>query len=203
MRLRLFIRLISCCSLLPVIVSGIEAENGMRCGRRPMDDNLVGRVIGGKPAFFGEVPWQASIQENRLFGLFNYRKCGAVIIHHTWLLTAAHCIKNPKTFSKLTVSMGEHKIFRPDQMLGRDDLSAKNSSSSTQSLTVQKRKIKQVIIHPNFNSRLLEDDMALVELDKRVFFNANIQPICLPNKKQDFTHQHGYVSGWGFTAYRK
>src|SRR2546421_342331 len=124
------------------------------CGQRPIEENLIGRVVGGTSAIFGEVPWQASIKEYRLFGLMSFRKCGAVIINSRWLLTAAHCTSK-WFFSELVAIAGEHRELKVNDR--------KRPNALTQNDLIQKRRVKRIIIHPNFNHRVLEDDLALVE----------------------------------------
>jgi hypothetical protein len=42
------------------------------------------------------------------------------------------------------------------------------------------RKITKKIVHPKYNFFTYEYDLALLKLDKRVDFQDNIIPICLP-----------------------
>lgn len=179
----------SCCKLSHCWFPDVSS-----CGQRPIEDNLIGRIVGGESAVFGEVPWQAALKEHRLWGLMKYRKCGAVVIGHKWLLTAAHCT-DTWPFSELIAIVGEHKEFKPDKN--------KHPSVMTQKDLIQERRVKRLIIHPKFNPNLLEDDIALLELEEPLRFDMNIQPICLPFRMDNFTHTDGFVSGWGFTKYRK
>lgn len=153
------------------------------CGRRPLDDNLVGRVVGGDPVAYGEIPWQAILKESRFFGIISYRKCGAVLIDSEWAITAAHCAST-WLFSELIIVLGESDL-------------KKNGTTGIE------RKVKKLYIHPKFNKFLLEDDMALIQLDRPVEFDMNIQPICLPEKSDDFTGEDAFVSGWGYLTYRE
>jgi secreted trypsin-like serine protease len=166
------------------------------CGQRPIEDNLIPRIIGGESAIFGEIPWQAGLKEHRLFGLLKYRKCGAVVIGDKWLLTAAHCT-DTWPFSELIAIVGEHRELKPNKDKTR------NPSAMTEHDLIQIRKVKRTIVHPKFNPTLLEDDLALLELEKPLRFDMNIQPICLPFRHDNFTLHDGFVSGWGFTKYRK
>lgn len=43
------------------------------------------------------------------------------------------------------------------------------------------RRVKQVLFHSHFHPFLLDNDIALLQLLEPVTFNANIQPICLPD----------------------
>jgi len=169
-----------------------------KCGQRPIVNYLIGRVVGGEPAIFGEIPWQASIQENRFFGFFKFKKCGAVIIDNKWLLTAAHC-SSSWYFSDQIAIMGEHKLPKKS----RDKTNNSNNQSISQYNLVQKRSVKRIIIHPDFDEHVLENDLALIELEEPVKFDVHIQPICLPFKQDNFTSKEGFVSGFGFTKYRE
>lgn len=185
-----------CCLFVILLTITRHVTCRVNCGQRPVEENLIGRVVGGTSAIFGEVPWQASIKEYRLFGLMSFRKCGAVIIDSRWLLTAAHCTSK-WFFSELVAIAGEHREFKVDHN------DRKRPNTLTQNDLVQKRRVKRIIMHPNFNPRLLEDDLALVELEEPLRFDMNIQPICLPRRGDNFTHYDAFVSGWGLMKYRK
>ena len=44
------------------------------------------KIVGGVPAYYGQFPWQISIQN-----IFGEHFCGGSIIDN-WILTAAHCV---------------------------------------------------------------------------------------------------------------
>jgi len=53
-------------------------------------------------------------------------------------------------------------------------------------------------MHPNYNSRTLVNDIALVKLAAPIVFNtADIQPICGPEQNDQFVHRKTFCSGWG------
>ena len=59
------------------------------------------------------------------------------------------------------------------------------------------RKVDIVAVHPQFDPISKDNDLALIRFDKPVKFQANIIPICLPERGTDFTGQMAYVTGWG------
>ncbi len=164
---------------------------GIPCGDRPIELLRSSRIVGGKDAFYGEAPWQALIKESRFFGLWKYNKCGGVLIHHNWVITAAHC--NSGLFGSLQVILGEHNL-KTEEMVATDD------SSFVESKLVI-RKVKRIIVHPKYQPSTLENDLALIELDGSVQFERHIQPICLPEKGDQFIDAEAYVSGWGLLSY--
>ena len=167
---------------LTLIVSGCCARTFLpeQCGVRPLE-YLSGRIVGGHEAWFGQVPWQTLIVMSRIFGLIKYPTCGGVLIGDRWILTAAHC--NPGWLGTMQVILGTNDNFNPTN--GRSIV----------------RRVKEIHVHPNFNRFRFENDIALIELRTRVRYSKNVQPICLPYPKEDFTGKYALVSGWGHTQF--
>ena len=104
---------------------------------RQSSGNVESRIIGGKEAAKGQFPYQAAVT------LDDNNFCGGSLISKKWILTAGHCVKS---VVKWTVSLGAHNIrdlFEP----GRVTLTS-----------------NKAILHEEFNTRLLKNDVALVEL---------------------------------------
>lgn len=56
-------------------------------------------------------------------------------------------------------------------------------------------------IHPNYNTKTTDKDIALIKLNKPVDFSKSpIRPICLPNLGKDFSGGMGVIAGWGTTS---
>ena len=53
-------------------------------------------------------------------------------------------------------------------------------SSSSEPHSNIERKISKKIVHPKYNFFTYENDLALLKMDKRIDFQDNIIPICLP-----------------------
>jgi len=75
------------------------------------------------------------------------------------------------------------------------------------SQTIIRRSIKRFIIHPNYNAKLTDGDIALVELRTPVDLDQSegisIAPVCLPHEEDDndFAGRIGVVTGWGYTKF--
>ena len=42
--------------------------------------------------------------------------------------------------------------------------------------------VKKIVRHSGYNRRTLSNDIALLQLDQEVKFNAYVKPVCLPEK---------------------
>lgn len=149
-------------------------EAGCACGTRPYKLN---RIVGGQNAEVGEWPWQVS-----LHFLTHGHVCGASIISEKWLLSAAHCF--------VTSSPANHIASNWQTYSGMQDQYKQDG--------VQRRSVKKIISHPDYNQMTFDYDIALLELSKPLEFTNTIQPICLPASSHVFPAGMAcWVTGWG------
>lgn len=67
---------------------------------------------------------------------------------------------------------------------------------------IQMLPIKKIVIHPEWNSRKAQNDIALVMTTKAITFSNKARPICLP-PSEDYNITAGHkatVAGYGFTT---
>jgi len=136
------------------------------------------RIIGGEKAKFSELPWQAHIR------ISSYQ-CGGVLLNHWYIATAAHCVHRAK-LSKISVILGEYDT----------------KDGEREPLESETYKVESIIIHPDFRYMLTQPDrfdVALLHLERPVFYQDNIIPICLPPPDIALTGKIGLVAGWGKT----
>ncbi|NP_001008865.2 serine protease 46 [Rattus norvegicus] len=147
-------------------VPHVEGPWFWSCGQT----NISCKVVNGKVVEVGKWPWQVSIL---FLGMYI---CSGSLIHHHWVLTAAHCLQRSKNPANYTVKVGVQTL--PD-----------NSSSELL--------VTSIVIHENFINHM-SHDIAILKLKYPVTWSPFIQPICLP--EVNFKPSIGtmcWVIGWG------
>ncbi|XP_029434186.1 chymotrypsin-C [Rhinatrema bivittatum] len=135
---------------------------------------IMSRVVGGEDVRPHSWPWQISLQyaKGDLWG----HTCGGTLIATNWVLTAAHCISNGRTYR---VALGKHNLLE-------DEAGSVTIAPET------------IIVHEKWNSLFIINDIALIKLSEHVEVSDTVQPACLPADgallAQNFPC---YVTGWG------
>ncbi|XP_053371251.1 serine protease 27-like [Clarias gariepinus] len=130
------------------------------------------RIVGGQDASPGSWPWQVSIQRG------GSHFCGGSLINKNWVLSAAHCFQR--------IGAASITLF-----LGIKNLQGTNPN-------MQPRSAIKIIIHPDFNSTAINNDVALVQLSSSVTFNPYVLPVCLATANSSFPDgTNAWVTGWG------
>lgn len=60
-----------------------------------------------------------------------------------------------------------------------------------------KLRSKKIDVHPNYNSKNNNNDIAVITLIKPVKFTNAIKPVCLPKEVEDYSGKQATIAGWG------
>lgn len=157
------------------------------CGKQKY---ALRRVVGGEPALKGAWPWMAVVFVRRSNGAL-INDCGGALVTNRHVVTAAHCVV---TGRRSTILDPSRIVVR----LGAHDLAIQNEPGA---IDVE---VEEVLPHEQFESRTYKNDIAVLKLRRRVTFNDDIQPACLPYdslRNEDLTSRAAYVTGYGTTAF--
>ncbi|XP_061389444.1 serine proteinase stubble-like [Musca vetustissima] len=152
------------------------------------------KIVGASGvAGLDEFPAMAGIMAKKTSKIF----CGAAIIHHRYLLSAAHCYVTAETnrAELLQVVVGEH-----------------DTSTVLESTYTRYYDISQIIIHEFFRSTAsrVHNDIALLKTRTAIAYNRFVGPACLPflpvigpggHRKAPVPGHRVETAGWGTTSF--
>jgi len=165
-----------------------------KCGRR--NQNGLGVRIQGfreSESQFGEWPHMCAVlHETEVVeqqvqtsysepSLVNLYQCGGSLIAPGVILTAAHCVdKFRGRATELKVRCGEW-----------------DTQNETEPYSHQDRHVKDITIHPLFNSRSLASNWALLFTSEEFILSSHIDTVCLPQAGELFEETTCFATGWG------
>ncbi|XP_043942151.1 serine protease 27-like [Protopterus annectens] len=159
-----------------ILVFDIQEVQLQECGKPKFNS----RIVGGINAQPGEWPWQVSFQKS------GKHICGGSLISDSWVITAAHCLKDyNQNMDQYTVALGCYQFSHP------------NRNQLTMSL-------KQIIINEDYTAPAKGYDIALLQLSHTIAYTDYIRPICLPSSDVEFPNGlMCWVTGWGINSYEE
>ncbi|KRZ66495.1 Transmembrane protease serine 9 [Trichinella papuae] len=169
-------------------VSLADIECGLTAYEIRKTDPAGNKIAGGWYATPHSLPYQVRLYIEKREGIAG---CGGVIIQlkegngTDAILTAAHCVyeetlQRPVSADKIDVVTGAHDL--------------ENHFEESQ----RKIPVKNFVVHPDYNTRYLVADIALLKLKEKIPYTDKTRPACLPNKDDEpIPKELCYASGWG------
>ncbi|XP_056373976.1 myeloblastin-like [Hyla sarda] len=128
-------------------------------------------IVGGREAAPNSHPYIASLQLRR------QHFCGGSLIAQQFLMTAAHCLADINA-RDVTVVLGAHSL--------------RSNEASRQTFRISR------VFENGFNPQTLENDILVLQLDRRVTLNSRVNLISLPRTNETVPAGTQCVtSGWG------
>ena len=142
-------------------------------------------VILGSEAYYGDHPWQASL---RIRGHDQtYHWCGAALISHFHLITAAHCLKD-FPLKQYLVRVGDHEL-------------------DVENIEESEYEIETAEFSEYWNvGPYLNNDIAIVTIKSNdssgIRFGQFVSPVCLPASNLNYPPNLNLtITGWGRIGY--
>ncbi|CAG9831457.1 unnamed protein product [Diabrotica balteata] len=139
----------------------LEKQPTVGCGTVALKPKAF--IAYGQDTTPGEWPWHAAVYHTK--GITLRYICGASLISQTHVLIAAHCVTKPRAAiavepESILVYFGKYNLrtFGPE---------------------TQDRDVSQITIHPNFNSSMFFNDIAIIKLSRPVEITDYVRPVCL------------------------
>ncbi|CAK1547228.1 unnamed protein product [Leptosia nina] len=160
------------------------------------DVSLENRIAGGRETELDQFPWTVLMKTTFDYGTkIAAFSCGGSLISRRYVLTAGHCVYEPKaTISDIEVTLAEYdkRTFPIDciTVFGGGRECVKNILMHAE----------DVVHHPEYDDDRLLNDIALVRLSSLAPYTRYIRPICLPTVNIDipeFSNLPLAVAGWG------
>jgi trypsin len=142
-------------------------------------------IVGGQNAQPGQFPWQIGLQ--RKSGQQFFHSCGGSILNERWVVTAGHCVQGV-SLKAMRVVAGDHNRTVNE---GVEQFSA----------------VRRAVIHPQYNSGTLVNDIALLELATPLILSSQRRTAAIPlftpadsAAGLDAPGTLATISGWGTTS---
>jgi len=144
------------------------------------------RIINGDDSVKNSWPWMISIRllDSSVNGFINYSNhfCSGSLVYRDFILTTAHCF-NAKNYT------------------GKDFIVVVGKSSLNETIDqTDIYLVSDLIIHPQYNTTTVQNDIAFLKLVKKVDLNDKVKLICLPSSSSltDLVYNKLIMGlGWG------
>lgn len=151
-----------------------DTVNNDGCGQHA----LKPRILNGKNVRREDQPWMVSIVVTYAHNgsTLHTVHCGGTLITTRFVLTAARCLSRKNSLGSIVrVYFEAEKIEYPAKRI----------------------RVRDIIVHPNYDYKTRQHNVALLRLDKRIKKSSLSRPVCLMEKKSRLLKKNVTVMGYG------
>ncbi|XP_014204500.1 trypsin-like [Copidosoma floridanum] len=161
------------------IISLVTAENiRTRSPNRGLLE-YSSRIVNGTRATLGRFPHQVSLRRAVTQNHF----CSGTILTSKWVLSAGHCM----------LDLNNNTLEASSMLIVAGEIVLKNTNRAH-----AWSKVTKLIVHPQFQKRTLENDIALLKLETPLDFDDRVQPAYIIQRRVN-ADTMCQVGGWGST----
>lgn len=151
----------------------IAVINGLLFLKIAASVRIMPRIVDGEDAPLDKFPYTVSLRDSAT----NEHFCGGALISAKHVLSAGHCVNTRKFLP--------HKMYAALGLWNRIDEGTRKN-------------VRKIVLHPEFNSEIMQNDIAILTFHTKITFTEHIQPVALP---QSNIPENGLlqaiISGWG------
>jgi secreted trypsin-like serine protease len=119
------------------------------------------KIVGGEAASTGAWPWQVAVyrramKNGRPLGA-GFLFCGGSLVNSKWVLTAAHCFDPESSGRYDRAAASDVVVVEATNVLAPSNFGGGNGNG-------RKLRVNRIVVHEQWNSRSMENDIALLEL---------------------------------------
>ncbi|XP_066600686.1 venom serine protease 34-like [Prorops nasuta] len=126
------------------------------------------RIVGGEETNMNEYSMVAALVDASNKSVF----CTGAIIANLYILIAAHCVSN-RNLAEMAIIVGEREI-----------------STGFEANDSNFYGVAEAIVYPKYNNKTLQNDIAILRVDRDIKFSHDVGAVCLP-----FRHSSGTFPG--------
>lgn len=156
-----------------------SSELKCECGTNGNKNVMSVKIVGGQDAPPRKFPWMVGLWLKSYFGFLTTFRCGASLINDYFVITAGHCVDG--------LSPGEILLT-----FGNENYCERSLKDTTV------RGVKSIFVPKVFNEQIGSGDVALLRLEREIYFTDQITPICLPkDSRNSYNDIKATIAGWG------
>ena len=149
------------------VQAGVDADK-----ETPENRARPTKIVGGETSAPTNWKWMAALVNADASSNSDGQFCGASLVRASWVVTAAHCLEDVRA-EEIVVLLGAHDLKKDKGV---------------------RINVKKIIPHPDYNRETMDNDIALIELEKPA--DAEFIPISIWGKPvKDETL--ATILGWG------